>query len=171
MLKVTTNLKHKEILAIIYSVGLRRAALLGFRKQDVWFERTIFIKAGKGKKDRTTILSESLIVVLKKYLEIYKSNYYLFEGKTRTNSTALSVLRIVNKAAKLTNINKQVTPHMLQHSFTTHLLEQGTDLRYIQTILGHGSSKSKEIYIHVSKNISCKNKKSIRYYFEEQINI
>ncbi|PXY02607.1 recombinase [Marinifilum breve] len=152
MLKGTTNLKHKAILATIYSAGLRRGELLNLRKQDIWFDKKlIFVRAGKGKKDRTTVFSESLIVVLKKYLEIYKPNYYLFEGKDRTKYTASSVLRIVDKAAKLAKIERHVTPHMLRHSFATHLLEQGTDLRYIQTILGHGSSKTTEIYTHVSK--------------------
>ncbi|WP_372644327.1 tyrosine-type recombinase/integrase [Ancylomarina sp.] len=152
MLKITTNLKHKAILATIYSAGLRRGELINLRKQDIWFDKKlIFINSGKGKKDRTTILSESLSIVLKKYLEIYNPNYYLFEGKNRAKYAPVSVLRIVVKAGKLARVKQHVTPHMLRHSFATHLLEQGTDLRYIQTILGHESSKTTEIYTHVSK--------------------
>lgn len=152
MLKLTTNLKHKAILATIYSAGLRRGELIALRKQDIWFDKKlIFVKAGKGKKDRTTILSESLSIVLKKYFEEYKPNYYVFEGKNRTKYAPVSVLRIVLKAGQLAKVKQRVTPHMLRHSFATHLLEQGTDLRYIQTILGHESSKTTEIYTHVSK--------------------
>ena len=152
MLKVTSNLKHKAVLATIYSAGLRRGELINLRKQDIWFDKNlIFINAGKGKKDRTTLLSTSLSVVLKKYFETYNPNYYVFEGKNRAKYAPVSVLRIVLKAGKLANLKQRVTTHMLRHSFATHLLEQGTDLRYIQTILGHESSKTTEIYTHVSK--------------------
>ncbi len=152
MLKITSNLKHKAVLATIYSAGLRRGELINLRKQDVWFDKNLlFIKAGKGKKDRTSILSESLAIVLKKYLETYKPNYYLFEGKNRSKYSPSTILRIVQIAGELAKVKQHVTPHMLRHSFATHLLEQGTDLRYIQTILGHDSSKTTEIYTHVSK--------------------
>ena len=152
MLTVTNNLKHKAVLATIYSAGLRRGELINLRKQDIWFDKNLlFIKAGKGKKDRTSILSESLAIVLKKYLERYKPNYYVFEGKNRAKYNPGTIVKIVINAGKLANIDKHVTPHMLRHSFATHLLEQGTDLRYIQTILGHESSKTTEIYTHVSK--------------------
>ena len=152
MLKVTNNLKHKAVLATIYSAGLRRGELINLRKQDIWFDKNlIFINAGKGKKDRTTLLSTSLSVVLKKYFETYNPNYYVFEGKNRAKYAPVSVLRIVLKAGRLANLKQRVTTHMLRHSFATHLLEQGTDLRYIQTILGHESSKTTEIYTHVSK--------------------
>jgi len=152
MLTVTNNIKHKAVLATIYSAGLRRGELINLRKQDIWFDKNlIFINAGKGKKDRTTLLSESLAIVLRKYLERYKPNYYLFEGKNRAKYSPTTVLRIVLKAGELARVKQHVTPHMLRHSFATHLLEQGTDLRYIQTILGHESSKTTEIYTHVSK--------------------
>lgn len=152
MLHATKNLKHKSILATIYSAGLRRSELINLRKQDVWFDRKmIFIRAAKGKKDRTSVLSDSLVIVLKKYLELFKPNYYLFEGKNRTKYHPSTIVRIVTNAGELANLDRHVTPHMLRHSFATHLLEQGTDLRYIQNILGHSSSKTTEIYTHVSK--------------------
>jgi site-specific recombinase XerD len=152
MLRATKNLKHKSIIATIYSAGLRRSELINLRKQDIWFDKgIIFIKAGKGKRDRTSILSDSLVIALKKYLELYKPNYYLFEGKNRTKYYPGTIVNIVTKAGILANIDIHVTPHMLRHSFATHLLEQGTDLRYIQNILGHSSSKTTEIYTHVSK--------------------
>jgi len=152
MLHATKNLKHKSIIATIYSAGLRRSELVNLRKQDIWFDKKmIFIRAAKGKKDRTSVLSDSLVVVLKKYLELFKPNYYLFEGKNRAKYYPGTIVKIVTNAGVLANLDKHVTPHMLRHSFATHLLEQGTDLRYIQNILGHVSSKTTEIYTHVSK--------------------
>ena len=152
MLRATTNLKHKSIIATIYSAGLRRSELVNLRIQDVWFDRKmIFIRAAKGGKDRTSVLSDSLVVVLKKYLECFKPNYYLFEGGNRTKYYPGTIVNIVTNAGRRANIEKHVTPHMLRHSFATHLLEQGTDLRYIQNILGHSSTKTTEIYTHVSK--------------------
>jgi len=153
MLHATINLKHKSILATIYSTGLRRSELINLRKQDIWFDKKmIFIRAAKGKKDRTSVLSDSLVSVLNKYLELYKRNYYLFEEKNRTKYHPSTIVKIVTNAGILANIDKHVTPHMLRHSFATHLLEQGTDLRYIQNILGHSSSKTTEIYTHISKS-------------------
>ncbi|WP_372645519.1 tyrosine-type recombinase/integrase, partial [Ancylomarina sp.] len=146
MLHATKNLKHKSILATLYSAGLRRSELINLRKQDIWFDKKmIFIRAAKGKKDRTSILSDLLVVVLKKYLEVFKPNYYLFEGKDRTKYHPGTIVKIVINAGKLANLDRHITPHMLRHSFATHLLEQGTDLRYIQNILGHASSKTTEI--------------------------
>jgi len=152
MLHATSNLKHKSILATIYSAGLRRSELINLRKQDIWFDkRMIFIRSAKGKKDRTSILSDSLVVVLEKYLNLYKPNYYLFEGKDRSKYHPSTIVKIVTNSGRLANLDKHVTPHMLRHSFATHLLEQGTDLRYIQNILGHESSTTTEIYTHISK--------------------
>lgn len=169
MLSATKNLKHKSILATIYSAGLRRSELINLRKEDIWFDkRVIFIKSGKGKKDRTSILSDSLTIVLEKYLRQYKPNYYLFEGKNRAKYSPTSILRIVVNAGKLAGINKRVTPHMLRHSFATHLLEQGTDLRYIQNILGHASSKTTEIYTHVSKRSLAKIKSPLDSIIEDK---
>jgi len=152
ILKATENLKHKCILATIYSAGLRRSELINLRKEDVFFDRKlVFIRGAKGKKDRTSILADSLIVILHKYLPEYKPNYWLFEGVNRNQYSATSIAKVLQRAAKKAGIEKRITPHMLRHSFATHLLEHGVDIRYIQTILGHGSSKTTEIYTHVSK--------------------
>jgi integrase/recombinase XerD len=152
ILNATENLKHKAILGTIYSAGLRRSELINLRKQDVFFDKMIlFIKAGKNKKDRTTILSEMAAIVLQRYLEKYKPNYWMFEGSNRNQYSATSIGNILKRSAKKAGINRTVTPHMLRHSFATHLLEQGVDIRYIQTLLGHESSKTTEIYTHVSK--------------------
>lgn len=146
------NLKHKSIIATIYSAGLRRSELINLRKQDVLFDRKlIFIRGAKGKKDRNSVLADSLSITLKKYLEVYRPNYWLFEGVNRNQYSATSIAKILQRGAIKAGISMKVTPHMLRHSFATHLLEQGVDIRYIQTILGHGSSKTTEIYTHVSK--------------------
>ena len=162
ILKATPNLKYKAILGTIYSSGLRRGELINLRKSDVFFDKMILIVRGaKGKKDRITLLGEKTAIVLKKYLEYYKPNYWLFEGSTRTHYSSSSISNILKKAAKDAGINKRVTPHMLRHSFATHLLEQGVDIRYIQTLLGHESSKTTEIYTHVSKKSLAKIKSPI----------
>ncbi|MCK5066881.1 MAG: tyrosine-type recombinase/integrase [Bacteroidales bacterium] len=152
ILKSLENIKHKAIIGTIYSSGLRRNELINLRKQDIVFENKILnIRGSKGKKDRISVLSDSLAVVLKKYLEIHKPNYWLFEGPNRKKYSATSISKILHRAAQKAGIEMRVTPHMLRHSFATHLLEQGIDIRYIQIILGHESTKTTEIYTHVSK--------------------
>lgn len=152
MLSSTINLKHKAIIGTIYSSGLRRSELINLRIEDVDFNRRmVFVRGGKGKKDRTTVLSDSWTVILKKYLEEFKPNYWFFEGVNRKRYSATSIVKIVRRAGERAGIKQRVTPHMLRHSFATHLLEQGIDIRYIQTILGHESSVTTEIYTHVSK--------------------
>jgi len=151
ILKSIENIKHKAIIGTIYSAGLRRSELINLRKQDINFERKIiFIRGSKGNKDRYTILSHFQSVLLRKYLSEFKPNYWLFEGVNRNRYSATSIAKILRRAANKAGIEQKVTPHMLRHSFATHLLEQGVDIRYIQTILGHGSTKTTEIYTHVS---------------------
>lgn len=153
ILRNIDNLKHKSIISTIYSAGLRRSELINLRKQDVLYDRKmIFIRGSKGKKDRNTILSDLLAILLQKYLLEYKPNYWLFEGVNRNRYSATSIAKILNRAAAKAGIDKRVTPHMLRHSFATHLLEHGVDIRYIQEILGHDSSKTTEIYTHISTN-------------------
>ena len=153
MLNYTSNLKHKAIIGTIYSAGLRRSEIINLRIQDIHFDKKmIFLRGAKGKKDRTTVLADSTSEVLEKYLVEYSPNYWVFEGINRRQYSTTSIERIVNKAAKRAGINRHVTPHMLRHSFATHLMEQGVDARYIQTLLGHSSIKTTEIYTHVSKN-------------------
>ena len=148
---VTHNLKHKCILMLIYSAGLRRSELLNLTILDIDSERMlIHINSAKGKKDRVSILSQNLLRLLRRYYEKFKPKKYLFEGQPGEKYSASSVANILRKAANKAGIRKTVTPHMLRHSFATHLLEQGTDLRYIQELLGHNSSRTTEIYTHVS---------------------
>ena len=144
------NLKHKAILYTIYSAGLRLNELIKLRVEDVHSDDGyMFIKGGKGKKDRKTILSPILLDLLREYYKKYKPAYWLFEGIDGGQYSASSINNIFRRAVKESNINPWATPHTLRHSFATHLLQQGTNLRYVQALLGHGSSKTTEIYTHV----------------------
>jgi integrase/recombinase XerD len=152
MLESASTFKNKLIIALIYSAGLRRSELLNLRKEDIVFEKKmIFVRVGKGKRDRTTILSEYAMEIYKIYLERYKPNYWVLEGPNRKKYSATSVGNIVKRTAKIAGVSIEVTPHILRHSFATHLLEQGVDLRYIQELLGHTSSTTTEIYTHISQ--------------------
>jgi len=151
MIRICDNLKHKFIISMLYAAGLRMSELLNLRKQDILIEKNIiFVRSGKGKKDRTTLLAEHLKPMLYQYLKSYKPNYWLFEGPNRSKYSSSSVNSIIKTMSKRAGITQNVSAHMLRHSFATHLLEQGLDLRYIQQLLGHGSSKTTEIYTHVS---------------------
>ena len=163
---VTNNLKHKCILMLIYSAGLRRSELLNLTISDIDSKRmVIIINGAKGKKDRISLLSDNLLQLLRQYYKEYHPKKYLFEGQNGGKYSATSIANILRKGAKKAGIRKTVTPHMLRHSFATHLLEQGTDLRYIQELLGHGSSKTTEIYTHVSKKAIDKIKNPMDDFF------
>jgi len=167
ILNSCSNIKHKCILMIIYSAGLRRSELLNLTVSDIDSERmVILINGAKGKKDRISLLSDNLLQLLRQYYKEYKPNKYLFEGQNGGKYSPTSIANILKKAALKAGIKKKVTPHMLRHSFATHLLEQGTDLRYIQELLGHNSSKTTEIYTHVSKRAIDQIKNPIDDFFE-----
>lgn len=152
MLEVASNNKNKVIIGLIYSAGLRRSELIQLRKQDIMTDKgMIFVRGAKGKKDRTTLLSDMVCGLLDTYFKEYKPNYWIVEGPARKQYSGTSVLNIIKNTAKKAGLSRTVTPHMLRHSFATHLLEQGVDLRHIQILLGHASSKTTEIYTHVSK--------------------
>lgn len=169
MIQVTHNIKHKMIICALYSAGLRKGELLNLRKEDLSFDKNIiFVRGGKGKKDRTTVLSENLKKLLQVYFSEYRPNYWLLESTRRKPYSGSSISKVVSKAAKEANINRVITPHMLRHSFATHLLEQGLDLRYIQQLLGHGSSKTTEIYTHVSTKSLAKIKSPLDRFLETQ---
>lgn len=152
MIQSCKNIKHRCIVMLLYSAGLRRSELLDLQIGDIDSRRMlIMIKDAKGNKDRVTLLSENLLSMLRDYYKKYKPKKYLFEGPGGKKYSASSVANILKHATLKAGIRKNVTPHMLRHSFATHLLEQGTDLRYIQELLGHRSSKTTEIYTHVSR--------------------
>ena len=150
---VCNNIKHRSILMLIYSARLRRSELINLRLSDIDSERMIvIINSGKGKKDRISLLSQNMLILLREYYKKFRPKTYLFEGISGEKYSPTSIANILKKSARKAGISKNITPHMLRHSFATHLLEQGTDLRYIQELLGHNSSKTTEIYTHVSSN-------------------
>jgi site-specific recombinase XerD len=152
MLRATVNLKHKCILSMLYSAGLRRGELLKLKPTDIDHGRSmVLVRGGKGTKDRVTLLSHVAYAMLHKYVEQYQPKEYLFEGEEGKPYSERSVNSIVKRAARVAGVEKNVSPHTLRHSFATHLLEHGTDLRYIQTLRGHESSKTTERYAHVTK--------------------
>ena len=151
MIDSNPNIKHKCIVALLYSAGLRRNELINLKPTDINSERMVInVRQGKGRKDRMTILSKQLLTDLRLYYKLYKPTQYLFQGQQREQYSGTSVAKVVRRAAQRAGIQRRVTPHMLRHSFATHLLEAGTDLRYIQVLLGHSSSKTTEIYTHVA---------------------
>ncbi len=151
IIRVTDNIKHKAILMTIYSAGLRISELLGLKLSDIMSDRgLILVRNSKGKKDRTTILGKKTLVILRQYYKLYTPKEYLFEGQSGGQYSATSVQKILKKSLRKANIRKSATIHTLRHSFATHLLEKGTNLRYIQTLLGHSSPKTTEIYTRVS---------------------
>ncbi|MCW3076138.1 MAG: integrase [Bacteroidetes bacterium] len=146
------NIKHKAMLSLIYSCGLRRAELLNLKVSDIDSKRNlIIIKQSKGRKDRIVPLSVKILALLRDYYHAYKPKFWLFEGQDKSGKYDESSLAAVLKQAVIKSGNpKPVTLHWLRHSYATHLLENGTDLRYIQEILGHSRSTTTEIYTHVS---------------------
>lgn len=152
ILSCITNSKHRCIVGILYGSGLRIGELLSLRKSDINMDRRqIFVRAGKGKKDRVTMLSEVIIADLLTYLGEYRPNYWLFEGPGRKQYSGTSVQQILKRACKRVGINRRITPHTLRHSFATHLLEQGVNLRYIQELLGQSSLKTTQIYTRITQ--------------------
>ena len=150
-LKQIENAKHKSMVLLTYSSGIRIGELLNLRIEDLDFERKMLhIRGAKGRKDRYTILSQRVIELLHKYISAHNPKVYLFEGQYGGKYSASSVQKIWKRALQGAGIPGHFNFHCLRHSFATHLLENGTDLRYIQQLLGHSSSRTTEIYTHVS---------------------
>jgi integrase/recombinase XerD len=152
ILNAHSNIKHKTMLSLIYSCGLRCGELLALKPIQIDSKRNIvLLKNAKGKKDRIVPLSPKILEMLRDYYKLYKPTIYLFEGQTAGSSyDDRSLQQVLKQALQKANITKPATLHWLRHSYATHLLESGTDLRYIQELLGHSSSKTTEIYTHVS---------------------
>ena len=151
VLKATENLKHKAILTVIYSAGLRVSEAINLKISDIDSDRKqIRIHQSKGKKDRYTLLSPKTLVLLREYFKAYKPKSYLFEGLNGEQYSARSIQTFFHDSLRKAKVTKKATVHTLRHSFATHLLENGTDLRYIQSLLGHESSKTTEIYTHIT---------------------
>jgi site-specific recombinase XerD len=144
------NLKHKVMLYTIYAADLRLGELLNLRVCDIRSaDGYIFVKGGKGKKDRRTVLSVTLLQLLREYYKGYKPSYWLFEGQDGGQYSAKSIQTIFRQAQQNTGVNPWATPHTLRHSFATHLLQSGENLRNIQVLLGHESTRTTELYTHV----------------------
>ena len=151
LLKGVDNLKHRCILMTLYSGGLRLSEVVALKVSDIDSKRMkIFIKGGKGNKDRYTLLSRELLKWLREYYKTEKPVTWLFEGITGGQYSMRSVQDIMRDAIRKAGIKKYATVHTLRHSFATHMLENGVDLRYIQNLLGHNSSKTTEIYTHIT---------------------
>ena len=151
--EVTENLKHKVILMTVYSAGLRVSEVCNLKITDIDSKNMqILIREGKGKKDRYSLLSKANLEILREYWRRYHPTEYLFSGNGRTDSISpRSVQKMLEKSIKKTKITKHVTVHTLRHSFATHLLDAGTDICYIQRLLGHSRITTTTIYLHLRR--------------------
>lgn len=151
ILKSTDNLKHRAILTVLYSAGLRISEVIKLKIKDIDSSRKqIRIEQAKGKKDRYTLLSLKTLELLREYFKTYHPKDYLFEGVDGGPYSVRSIQTVFKDICKKAGIKKKVSVHTLRHSFATHLLENGTDLRYIQSLLGHESPKTTEVYTHIT---------------------
>lgn len=153
LIQKTGNLKHRALLLTAYSAGLRVSELVGLRVRDIDSGRMlVHVHEGKGGKDRMVQLSEVLLETLRAYYKQYKPSEYLFEGDRPSEPySTRSAQKIIKRAKLWAGVKKKGSIHMLRHTYATHLLESGTDIRYIQELLGHNSLKTTLRYTHVSK--------------------
>jgi len=154
ILSMEKNPKHRLLLMLVYSSGLRVSEVVSLKKEHVDLSRkAIFIRLGKGRKDRYTILSEKAALYIKEYFNCFKIENWIFPGQSSERHLSIrSAQYIFNKAAQKCGIRKKISIHCLRHTFATHLLESGTDIRYIQTLLGHSSIRTTERYTHVARH-------------------
>lgn len=151
ILTFTKNLKHKLILSLLYSCGLRVGELIRLRLSDIEKERQMVrISMSKGRKDRYVPLGRAVQIVLYNYLKKYTSSFHVIEGPNGRKYSTSSIRKILKRACKAAGIQKKVTPHTLRHSYATHMLELGVDIRYIQAMLGHRRPETTMIYTHIS---------------------
>ena len=152
IITATQNLKHRAIIALIYSCGLRVSELVNLQLKDFNIERRqLVIKNGKGRKDRYVSLAESFLPLLSNYYYSCKPKFYFVEGQNGGKYSAESIRQFLSKSCEKANIKRNVTPHTLRHSYATHLLENGVDIRYIQSLLGHAKPETTMIYTHVKR--------------------
>ncbi len=150
------NIKHKAIISLIYSCGLRISECINLKIADIDSKRMLIkIVQGKGKKDRYVQLSAKLLELLRDYYKQYHPKEHMFQGQFKDEYSSKSIQNVLRKALQKCGITKKITVHSLRHSFATHLVEQGTDIRIIQEILGHKDIRTTQIYTHISNaNIS-----------------
>jgi site-specific recombinase XerD len=170
MISVTGNIKHKLIIKMLYGTGLRVSEIINLKKKDINFEEDLIkINLAKGKKDRFVKIPASIKQELQNYIKLISGDY-LFESNRGGKLTKKTIGKIVSNSVKKAGIKKRVYPHLLRHSFATHLLESGTDLRIIQKLLGHSDIKTTQIYTQISQ-ASIKNIKSPldNLYYENSV--
>ncbi len=151
LIRETRNVKHKALIMLIYSGGLRLSEVLDLKWKDLDAKRRVLTVRGKGNKERITLLSEVAYEYLLLYRATYVTSELIFEGPGGGRYSPRSVNNVIKRSAQKAGILKRVSAHTLRHSFATHLLEGGTDLRYIQSLLGHESSRTTERYTHVTR--------------------
>lgn len=152
LIRLTKNLKHRAIIALIYSCGLRISELINLEIKHIDVSRRqLHIKNAKGRKDRYVIIAESFMPLLHNYMTTYEPNLYFVEGHKGNRYSPESIRKFLKTSCKRAGIYKRVTPHTLRHSYATHLLENGIDLRYIQELLGHAKPETTMIYTHVAQ--------------------
>ncbi len=152
LIRCTQNLKHRTIIALIYSCGLRISELINLKLIDINIDRRqLLIINSKGRKDRYVNLAESFLPLLSNYFFTYKPKLYFVEGASGGTYSPESIRQFIKRNCALAGIKKRVTPHTLRHSYATHLLENGIDIRYIQSLLGHARPETTMIYTHVKR--------------------
>ena len=152
LIRSTKNLKHRAILGLLYSAGLRIGELTSLQLRNIHIDRRqVYIENGKGRKDRYVVLAESILPMLNNYFNTYKPTTYFVEGGIGTPYSESSIRKFLQRSCKAAGITKRVTPHTLRHSYATHLLENGIGLRHIQELLGHSKPETTMIYTHVAK--------------------
>lgn len=155
ILGAVNNVKHKLLLGLIYSSGLRVGEAINARVGDLNFSgKLLTVRQGKGNKDRVTILSDKIAGILEKYVKNKKSKDFVFESERGGGLSERAAQKIFSDALRASKVKRKISCHSLRHSFATHLLEQGTDIRYIQELLGHARLQTTQIYTRVSnKNL------------------
>jgi site-specific recombinase XerD len=152
MIEGIANKKHQLIISLLYSTGMRRAEILSLKTTDIDLESGTIRIHGKGNKFRTAYISKNLHKLLMVYLKAYKPAVYLLEGQGGQQYSETSIEKVIKRAAAKAGITRRVTPHMLRHSFATHLISKGAALPYVQKLLGHNSVQTTMIYTHVADN-------------------
>lgn len=152
LLRATANLKHRAVLALIYSAGLRVGEAINLELAHIDIDRRqLFIKNAKGRKDRFVVLAESFLPLFHNYFMTYAPTTYFVEGSKGKKYSATSIRSFLKRACRKAGIQKTVTPHTLCHSYATHLIENGTGLRHVQELLGHSKPETTMIYTHIAK--------------------
>lgn len=165
---VVTDLRFWCMFSVLYSAGLRISELLALKPDDINVSRSLIrVRQGKGRKDRFTLLSKPLIKKLTEYRELYKPKVWLFERTPGEQFTESIVSKRLKAAAQDAGITKRIYPHLLRHSFATHLIEQGTDLKIVKELMGHNNIKTTEMYVHIADTFKCNIKSPLDDILEE----